>query len=168
MILIPFFVFFGYVLGFCLIYGIPESLSESWYILPKNWKWLFPVILGFLSIFLLVIILQKHPTLASQIFIPLAIMGLIFVAIFSHYKDGFQNILHVGGAGSAVLFILIWQFKSFSFWIGITILLVTGIIIKIIELLTKEKYEFTDNTVFWLEMWMFLDFYICAFILYFT
>lgn len=157
MLSVPLILFFGYVLWFCLNYGIPDSLSESWYKLPKNLKWLFPVILGFVSIFLLVTVLSINGTFYSALFISIAVIGLIFVAVFSHYKDSFQKLLHFFGAYLATLSIVIWEFVIFK-WFAIILIVFSGIIICITYNITKNP-KGRKNTIFWLEMWIFYLFY---------
>lgn len=163
MLFVPLILFFGYVLWFCLKYGIPDSLSESWYKLPKNLKWLFPVILGFVSVFLLVIVLSTNGTFYSALFISIAVIGLIFVAIFSHFKDPFQKILHFFGAYLATLSILIWEFVMFK-WDAIILIISIGGMVYFIYTLTKTP-KIPKNTTFWLEMWIFCLFYISTIIL---
>ena len=163
MLFVPLILFFGYVLWFCLKYGIPDSLSESWNKLPKNLKWLFPVILGFVSIFLLVVVLSTNGTFYSALFISIAVIGLIFVAVFSHFKDPFQKILHFFGAYLATLSILIWEFIMFKYG-AIAIIILSGTIIGIIYNITKTP-KIPKNTTFWLEMWIFLLFYISTIVL---
>ena len=119
--------------------------------------------MGFVSIFLLVIVLSTSGTFYSALFISIAVIGLIFVAVFSHFKDPFQKILHFFGAYLATLSILIWEFVMFK-WYAVILIIAIGGIVYFIYTLTKTS-KIPKNITFWLEMWIFCLFYISTLIL---
>lgn len=165
-IITPTILFWIYVLWFCIKYGIPPSLSGSWYVLPNKLKPLFPITVSFISIFLLVTIFKDFHDFYTLLFLSLAIIGLIFVGVFSEFKDKIQKWLHFGGAILSVISVLIWQYIFMNNLIGFISLLVMCISI-IFGLKSIFDYNNKKNLIFWLEMIIFFDFYLFIILLKF-
>lgn len=147
--LIPYIImnvmFFSYVLGITLRYGVQTSISESYYRLPRNLQWLFTIATWGYA-FPAIIIGVPYSGLAF-----LAGSGICFVGASPAFKSlGLENIVHMVGAGIGVtasqLFI---SLVLGQWWITLCFVLLSGLC----YLIPKMK----TNILWWVEILAFLS-----------
>lgn len=153
------FIILGiYTLWFCLKYGIPESLSQSYYSLP--WKPLFQIIIVSSS-FLLLPELMKGGVLGGIPFI--GVIGLMMVGIFPNIREKFERLVHICGATIGSICSIIWivlfgNLYTLGLWsVPLILLLVKGTTPNFID-----KYKF----VFWIEIICYISIYLNLFIIW--
>ena len=160
MITIPTILFFAYVLYVCISFGIPDSLSQSYYLLKPVQKILFSAVMVFIPIFLMVSLFSRvHDAYTLALITPSAI-SIVFVGIFALYEDKFQRWFHFIGAFLSAALTIIWSFIIYKHTLYIFLPLALSSII--IPLVTNKK-KFT----FWLEMGCFTSFFVVANIVYY-
>lgn len=160
MITIPTILFFAYVLYVCISFGIPDSLSQSYYLLKPIQKILFSAVMTFIPILLMVTLFSRvHDVYTLSLVTPAAI-SIVFVGIFALYEDKFQRWFHFIGAILSAILTIIWTFIIYKYTLAVFIPLALSSII--IPLVTNRK-KFT----FWLEMGCFTSFFIIANIVYY-
>lgn len=144
-------IFWMYVLLIIALYGIPTSLSGSWYLLPNNKRVIFTLVCVFNSFLLLFSILPVVNDYNTLITLPFAASGLMLVGMSPHFKDkSLQFWIHMIGAfiagGFATAFCI-----YHGYWYISVITLVNFIIISIADF---------KNIIFWIEMGLFIPLYI--------
>ena len=158
--LIPTIIFILYVVIMCLIYGIPDSISQTYLLLYKSRSILFSVIMMIISFSTLILTLSRTNDFVTIILTVIAIVGIIFVAIFAQYLDKFQKIFHFLGAGISALATIIWTFYIFKNEVILFIPLMTiSIVIPIIS--NKRKLTF------WAEIGCFVNYFIVSNLVYY-
>lgn len=143
-------VFFGYVFFILTRYGVLESISSSYYKLPKKYNMLFTLFCwGFaLPTAIIGFVLSEGSPYQFSIFI--ACSGIMFVGSAPDYKFGYlDNRVHTISAIIGVLFSQLFIFLVFtSYWyIG----LIACLLILFI-LLSKM-----NNKIFWIEIAAYLS-----------
>jgi len=123
MIIIAIAVLLIYTLTLCCINGkIPNSLSQSVFMLPPSASWLWTLVIGFVA----VAVMPKMLDVAGdnwKFMAFLSCIGLIFVALcpLSPRKNGIEYKVHMTGAWmSAVcsqLLVAVTKFWQMSLWI---------------------------------------------------
>jgi len=149
------------------LYGAPTSLSETYYILPKKYNFLFPLSMFIVAFSLLVFWLDISEG-TSQFLIFLSCLGLITVSYSPNFKDESESGMHQIGAISAAFLSQIWAlvYSPYS-WIS-GVLLIIGYLMSL-------KYEGIDqygsrksSLVFFMEMSAFFSTYVIILIYYIT
>lgn len=138
-------VFFLYVGGITLKYGIQSSISQSYYILPRNMQWLFTIITWGYA-FPAIIIAVEYSGLAF-----LAGAGISFVGASPAFRSlKMVNTVHMIGATTGVIASqLMILLSPFNMWyINVVFLLLCGLCYFIVKL----KQNFT----WWAEIIAFL------------
>jgi hypothetical protein len=100
-----------------LKYGIPESISESYYLLPPKIR--MPVFYGWtvLVAIPLVIFWLSISEGTAQAFVFFGCAFLIFVGVSAPFKEkDITNKVHVYSASLCVILTQIWIFKYTPFW----------------------------------------------------
>jgi hypothetical protein len=139
--------FFGYLIPIVKIYGVQKSWSNSYYCLPKNWRWTFTAFCwGFgIPIFILV----PTPLIFAAMF------GLMMVGASPDYLMQLEDKLlkrvgkpdtytHFGGAIAAILFsqlsLIFEQDLAWLSYLTVAVLIIVGIFVK------KNKLWYVEST----------------------
>lgn len=152
---IGFFVF--YISSICIMYGIPNSISDSFYLLEKGYKdikWNMSytfTIFCYIICFSIMPVWLEHTPKTLQ-FIPfISASALAFVGTAPYFKS-INKKIHFVSAIICMIFALLWiSIVTTKYWFIPTILLVP------ILLLYKRIKE---NTVFYVEMWAFISLFV--------
>lgn len=145
--------------GFAIrLFGIPKSLSDTFYLYKqkKNWlRILFPIMMISLVILLLPAWLEISVGTSLQFLAFLASAGIMFTgAAPAFMKSNLDNKVHTYSALAAAVFALLWViFVSHMWWIIPVWLVITALI----AILTKSVKK---SLVFWLETVAFLSTFI--------
>jgi hypothetical protein len=131
-----------YLLGCVLAYGIPQSISDTYYLLKlEKAESLFVWVMSLVSICFM--LSCEHWT----IFI--AASGLILVASFALFKEEIIKQVHILGAGVAAI-----STQIYAVYLGDWELVVFLACIEILILLAVKR-----NVTFWLELACFVQFF---------
>lgn len=141
------FILFSYILFCVKKFGVPPSLSETYYLLDKNW--LFTSVLAVSDILLLIGWLNISDSFLAF----LCAVCILFVAVAPMFK-GIQKNIHTISAILGGLFGIIFCF--ISCWI------IPVIFILIAAVLTIK----TRKPIFWFEMAAFASVYSTVIYLY--
>lgn len=92
-----------YLLTFCMKNGIPNTISETYYLL--NWKPLFTLVIYTSSILILPVLMELTPE--TQIIPFLGISGMLLVGTAPRFKE-YERSIHVLGATLAGTLSQLW------------------------------------------------------------
>lgn len=138
-----------YLIGYIRNFGIPTSISDTYY--KTDRKWLFPVILG-LSIATALIPMLNCTPVDYQFLSFLTLAGIMFVATAPAFKEEIEGKVHFGSAVLAGICAMAWLIcMSGVPWIAII-----GIVIALFK--WKRK-------VFWIEVGLLVNLYAVLLIL---
>lgn len=161
-IFISLFLFVVYITGIILVFGIPASISDSYYLLEskkRNLGSLFTLMMFSVGIFIIAPMIEITPE--NWEFLPfLSIAGICFVGSAPLFKrNNTDTFVHFYGAGSAAIFSLTWLFICYpENWVSlIEVIILTGIGVFL------SKRRFKETYVFWAEIVLFLTIYISLF-----
>lgn len=110
LIIISFVIFLVYVSGTCLYFGVPASISDTYYKLERRKKglgWLFTAMCWSVGGLLLPALLEITPE-SYQFTAFLACAGLLFVGAAPQFKLSLTGVVHYGSAAICVVFSQIW------------------------------------------------------------
>ena len=143
-------VFTAYI-GFILIkYGIQQSVSNSWYKLPENLRWLFTIALWGFAIPAIVLGVE-HSGLAF-----LAGSGICFVGAAPAFKDkGMEAIVHISGALAGVIGGILFMVFTGLWWVALITLALMAV--------ATFCQPFIKNKTWWNEL---IAFYMYALTIY--
>jgi hypothetical protein len=158
IILIAIILFYSYISLILIKYGIPNSISDSYYSLSKELNIIFTV-LFFTIAFILIVPWIELSSEKYQVLIFLSVAGIGFVGAAPLFNSGgAQTIVHYGGAGLALLCSTLWIFLDTVYWY---IPLITyGL--SIIPILINRK-----QLLFWMEMAAFNNVFIINLVSYY-
>jgi hypothetical protein len=148
----------GYLIGIFIKYGIPESISDSYYYL--YYKVVFTIVIWVVGGFLLPPIMDHTSTVSETQIIPfIGIFGILLVGAAPRFKDT-ERTIHIIGATLAVVFsqlwIILYGLKEILFiWIIPLIILTINRKIGI----TWQKVFDKTKLLFWIELICFLTIY---------
>lgn len=149
------FILLASYIGICIYkYGIPSSLSETYYILKENKKQplLFTAALGIADILVWFDWLRvsdvSFPNISFLTFI--CMVSILFVAVAPNFRS-IQKWVHTIGAIVGGLSAIIWC--SITMWYIPAVLLLLAI---------AASVKKVSSVVFWFEMAAFLSVYICV------
>ena len=159
ILLVSFLVLLTYVVSIIAMFGVPSSLSDSFYLLQnkypkKDWKWLFTILCFTIAITVLIPWLEISNT-SLQPLAFLSAAGLGFVGAAPHFKSHEKKI-HETGALMCAICSQLWCVLS-GFWY--TPLIAIGVMA--IPALKQKK-----NYTFYAEMAAFLSTYLGIFLKY--
>lgn len=121
LIIISLVIFLAYVVGTCLYFGIPASISDTYYKLEKRKKglgWLFTAMCWLVGGLLLPALLEITPE-GYQFTAFLACAGLLFVGAAPQFKVSSTGAVHYGSAAVCVVFSQIWVILSGLWWVSL-------------------------------------------------
>lgn len=130
-------VFISYVSFIWLKYGVQESISASYYALPKQYNFLFTLFCWGFAIPAIIASIDVTPLMFF------AGAGICFVGVAAQINDKWVNKIHSTAAILGVLF------SQLAIIFGYHMLLVSGISISIIALLKLLKIK---NQIWWIEL----------------
>ena len=152
-------ILMSYTVAVCIKFGIPTTLSESYYFIYK--KYLFTLVL-WLSGFLLLPPIMEMTGGDTQIIPFLSIVGIMIVGAAPKYKEQ-ERTLHIIGATMAGFFSQLWIILYAYPWTLLTwfILIIWAIGILIESKLVKWSEELDKRKwFFWAEMLAFVNLYL--------
>ena len=152
-------ILMSYTVAVCIKFGIPTTLSESYYFIYK--KYLFALVM-WLSGFLLLPPIMEMTGGDTQIIPFLSIVGIMIVGAAPKYKEQ-ERTLHIIGATMAGFFSQLWIILYAYPWTLLTwfILIIWAIGILIESKLMEWSEELDKRKwFFWTEMLAFINLYL--------
>ena len=152
-------ILMSYTVAVCIKFGIPTTLSESYYFIYK--KYLFTLVM-WLSGFLILPPIMEMTGGDTQIIPFLSIIGIMIVGAAPKYKEQ-ERTLHIIGATMAGFFSQLWIILYAYPWTLLTwfILIIWAIGILIESKLVKWSEELDKRKwFFWAEMLAFVNLYL--------
>ena len=152
-------ILMSYTVAVCIKFGIPTTLSESYYFIYK--KYLFTLVM-WLSGFLLLPPIMEMTGGDTQIIPFLSIIGIMIVGAAPRYKEQ-ERTLHIVGATMAGFFSQLWIILYAYPWTLLTwaILIIWAIGILIESKLMEWSEELDKRKwFFWAEMLAFINLYL--------
>ena len=152
-------ILMSYTVAVCIKFGIPTTLSESYYFIYK--KYLFTLVL-WLSGFLILPPIMEMTGGDTQIIPFLSIIGIMIVGEAPKYKEQ-ERTLHIIGATMAGFFSQLWIILYAYPWTLLTwaILIIWAIGILIESKLVEWSEELDKRKwFFWAEMLAFINLYL--------
>lgn len=152
-------ILMSYTVAVCIKFGIPTTLSESYYFIYK--KYLFTLVM-WLSGFLLLPPIMEMTGGDTQIIPFLSIIGIMTVGAAPRYKEQ-ERTLHIMGATMAGFFSQLWIILYAYPWTLLTwaILIIWAIGILIESKLMEWSEELDKRKwFFWAEMLAFINLYL--------
>ena len=152
-------ILMSYTVAVCIKFGIPTTLSESYYFIYK--KYLFTLVL-WLSGFLILPPIMEMTGGDTQIIPFLSIIGIMIVGAAPKYKEQ-ERTLHIIGATMAGFFSQLWIILYAYPWNLLTwaILIIWAIGILIESKLVEWSEELDKRKwFFWAEMLAFINLYL--------
>ena len=110
LVIIALCVFLAYLVGIICAFGIPASISDTYYLLEKKRKglgWLFTAMCWSVSGLLLPALLDMTPD-SYQFTAFLSCAGLLFVGAAPQFKLQLTGAVHYSSAGVCVVFSQLW------------------------------------------------------------
>ena len=157
----PTILFILYVVITSIIYGIPNSLSQTYLLIHKSRAILFSVIMVIIAFSTLILTLSRVHDIFTVLLTSSGIVGIIFVAIFAQFLDKYQKILHFFGAGLAAISTILWTFIIYENELALFFpILIQSISIPLIY--NKRKF------IFWIEMGCFINYFLVANLVYYN
>lgn len=158
-VLISLLILTTYTVIVCIKYGIPESLSQSYYSI--SWKPLFTLIIMTVGFLLLPACMDKAEDSSTQIIPFLGISGLLLVAAAPRVRD-YERTIHIVGASVSGIFSQLWvllygQPKTMLAWFALGILGIYSVL-RYKDLTTGQALD-KNHFIFWTEV-------VCFFTLY--
>lgn len=162
-------IFFVYVVGICLRFGIPYSISDTYYMLERRKRglgWLFTAMCWGVAFSLLPYLLDVTPD-RYRFTAFLACAGLLFVGAAPRFKLPLTGSVHYGSAAVCVLFSQVWVALT-CWWILIPVWL-TYLVYTVVGMSRYVSGSLWDDFVetrpmFWVEVAAITSIYINIFI----
>lgn len=161
--------FFMYLIynGIALkLFGIPQSLSMTYYLFQKRKNWtriFFPIMMIGMAFLLLPAWLEISMASPFQFLSFLAAAGIIFTgATPAFLNSSMENTIHTTGAIFAAIFALLWIIVVSKLWWTIFLWLIT---LGLIMWITKT---IKSSCVYWLETIAFMSTFTSIIAYYFT
>lgn len=160
------FLFVIYNLVALILFGVPKSLSMTYYLFKerqKGLKVLFPAMIALLCILLIPCWLELSDGSNFQFLAFLAPAALMFVGFTPAFNDAdMYKTIHNIAAYTCAVFAMLWIILVTPFWY--IILIVLGII-AVAAILTKT---WKTCYIYWLEMVAFISLFISILVYYIT
>jgi hypothetical protein len=137
------------------IFGIPESLSDTFYLYNEKKKHLgilFPIMMVSMAGLLLPAWLEISALSSLQFTAFLAAAGIIFTGSAPAFKSNdLEKRVHIGSALTAAVFALLWVIFVSKLWFTIIIWFAVILLIAFITKTIKSSY------IYWLETVAFMS-----------
>jgi len=158
--LISILIFALYIGVIISAYGVPASVSETFYLLPKKANWLFTAFCWGVSI-IVAPWLDATPE-PWQFLAFLSVGGLCFVGTATQFKEQFVARVHFAGAGVCAVASQLWVLLiADMWWVSVICLFIAGGLC--LGLWSLAKTPRPTNITFWVEMWAFVSLFISLF-----
>lgn len=108
-------IFTAYIAYIVARYGVPASISESHYLLPRPWKWLFTAFCWGVALTIAVPWFALTPD-AWQPLPFISIGGLLFVGGSPLFLEKQQRMIHYISAGACMLCSQLWIIGWAGMW----------------------------------------------------
>lgn len=145
-------VYNGVVLG---AFGVPKSLSMTFYLFQEKKKWariFFPIMMISTAFLLLPAWLEISALSSLQFLAFLAAAGILFVGAAPAFKSSnLENTVHMTSAIVAAIFAILWVVLVSKLW---WVILVWSAITGLIMLVTKTV---KSSYIYWLETIAFMS-----------
>lgn len=169
LVIIALVVFLIYLVGIVFVFGIPASISDTYYLLEEKRKglgWLFTAMCWVVGGLLMPTLIDMTPG-AYQFTAFFACAGLIFVGTAPQFKLSLAGSVHYGSAGVCVVFSQLWTALT-RWWILLPVWL-SYIAYMIITVKRQNEgvfwYKFRKTKpMFWIEIASFLATFLAIFI----
>lgn len=160
------FLFVIYNTVALILFGVPKSLSMTYYLFKerqKELKILFPAMIALLCIMLIPCWLELSDGSNFQFLAFLAPAALMFVGFTPAFNDAdMYKMIHNIAAYTCAVFAMLWIILVTPFWY--IILIVLGVI-AVAAILTKT---WKTCYIYWLEMVAFISLFISILVYYIT
>lgn len=158
LIIISLAIFLAYVAGTCLYFGVPASISDTYYKLERRHKglgWLFTAMCWLVGGLLLPALLDLTPE-SYQFTAFLACAGLLFVGAAPQFKLSLTGAVHYGSAVVCVVFSQIWVgfmvwWVLLPVWIGFVAYILYGVF-RHSDFFRGRIYFVESKPMFWAEV----------------
>lgn len=151
--------FLGYIAVIIARYGVPTSISESYYLVPS--KWSTPVFYGFTIVTALPLLIfwLDCSEGTAQILIFLACASFAFVGVAGAFKQQGTRTIHFIAAGACALFSQIWIVIYTQLWPISIELFIIAILISLFVKGRDAEGRKRNAWLFFVEMAAFLSVY---------
>jgi hypothetical protein len=161
IIIISIATFCAYMGAILAVYGIPASVSDTFYLLPKGWRWLFTAFCWGVSIIVAPWLDATPETWRFLAF--LSVGGLMFVGTAAQFREEFVARVHFAAAGVCAVASQLWIFiVPGLWWVSVACLLAAGAACFCLWRRASRKTgrpQFA-NAVFWAEAWAFVSLFV--------
>lgn len=158
------FMFLIYNIIVLMLFGVPKSLSMTYYLFKDrvdSLKWLFPGMMTLLGVFLIPCWIEISEGSNFQFLSFLSAASLMFVAFAPVFLDSkMENIIHQVSAYCCATFVLLWIILVTPYWY--VILIVLGFV-AVLAYVTKT---WKTGYIYWLELVAFLSTFISIIVYY--
>ncbi|WP_348724582.1 glycosyl transferase [Parabacteroides goldsteinii] len=169
LVIIALVVFLTYLVGIISMFGIPASISDTYYLLEKKRKglgWLFTAMCWLVGGLLLPALLDITPE-SFQFTAFLSCAGLIFVGTAPQFKLQLTGIVHYSSAGVCVMFSQLWT--ALSRWWVLLLVWLSYIACTAIAVKRQKEgvfwYRFRKTKpMFWIEIASFAATFLAIFL----
>ena len=165
-VLIALVIYIVYNIVSLKMFGVPNSLSETFYLFKekKEWmKYLFPIMMVSLVVFLMPAWLEISVGSPFQFLSFLAAAGIMFTgAAPAFLSSSMEKTVHTTGAICAAIFALLWVILVSKLWWTIPLWLVTLGLTMWVTKTIKSSY------IYWLETIAFMSTFTSIIIYYFS
>ena len=152
------FMFIIYNVVALLLFGVPKSLSMTYYLFKdrvETLKWLFPSMMTLLTIFLMPCWLEISDGSPFQFTVILSAAGVLFVGAAPAFKSSsLENMVHQVSAYICSAAAIAWICLVTPYWWIILIVLAVIALLAYITKTIKSSY------IYWLEMIAFISTFI--------
>lgn len=154
-VLTAFVVYYVYNAVALYLFGVPKSLSMTFYLFKEKKNWLcacFPIMMTLMAGSLLPAWLEISVGSNLQFMSFLAASGILFTGAAPAFESSkLENNVHMASAIIAAIFALLWVILVANLWYVILVWLVA---ITVVALLTKSV---KTSYIYWLETIAFLS-----------
>jgi hypothetical protein len=139
LILSSVIIFITFLTAMYSLYGILPSVSDSYYNLPKEHRYLFTIFCWGMSIPLLI----AGTIMTDNYFLFIASSGTMFVGVASEFRQKMTKTVHLLGAYVSIIF------SHLSIIIDFNMIEVSAIVLGIVLAMYKSKVK---NRIYWIEI----------------
>jgi len=154
----------AYITGMICKYGIPDSVSETFLLMPKKTRQLFTLFCFALGLLMAPVMFELSIDTFSRICSFFTVGGLLFVGAAAEYKQELTRTVHFIGAGAAIIGSQGWIFHNTGLWWVSLICLFVAAFFGVYIWFRTEGTAFRNRTalpptnlLFWLEMAAFVS-----------
>lgn len=147
----------------CIIYkyGVPSSVSESFYLLPKKYNWLFTIFCWGVASIIAPWLESSAETWEFLSFLSCA--GLVFVGTAAAFKEDFVRQVHYVAAAICAVCSQLWIILDTDLeWISILVFVLVGCLgyWHWLKRGGKGDSRVSKNVTFWVELWAFVSLFV--------